>query len=82
MAYKYYKKKSEVAHHASKALSINVTTTFQGLLTLLASFRTLKTLKKLLELIDIKIVVNGSGISHGIYAQVLNQKLLIIEARP
>jgi len=64
MAYKYYKKKSEVAHHGSQALSINVTAAFQRLLTLLTTFGTFQALKELLELINIKIVVRRSGISH------------------
>jgi hypothetical protein len=36
MTKKSYKKKSEVAHHGSKATSEDVTTTFEGLLTGLA----------------------------------------------
>jgi hypothetical protein len=57
-------KKSEVAHHAGKALSKNVTTAFKRLLTLLATLGTFQTLKELLEFIDIKVVVLGGGISH------------------
>jgi hypothetical protein len=58
MAYKSYKRKSEVAHHGSKALSEGITTAFKALLALLATLRTLKAAKELLKLIDIKIIVS------------------------
>jgi len=60
MANKVYKKKSEVAHHRSKALSIDVTTALERLLALLATLRTLKALEQLLKLINIEVVVRVS----------------------
>ena len=69
MAYKSYKKKSEVAHHRSKTLSKDVATAFGRLLALLTAFGGLQALKQLLKLVDVKIIVRGalacgSGVGH------------------
>ena len=58
-----YGLKSEVGHHASEALLEDVTTTLHRLLTLLATFGCLKTLKQLFKVAEIKIC---SGVSTGI----------------
>jgi hypothetical protein len=50
----------EVAHHATKAGSEDVTATFKRFLTLLATFRGFKPSKQLLKLVDIKIVVSST----------------------
>jgi hypothetical protein len=54
-----YKKKSEVAHHRSETTSVDVTTTFQGLLALLTTLGRFQATEKLLETIDVKIIVGG-----------------------
>lgn len=56
MTTKAYKKKSEVAHHGSKALSKDITTPFKGLLTLLTTFGGLQTGKEFFKLINIEVV--------------------------
>jgi hypothetical protein len=48
----------EVAHHATKAGSEDVTATFKGFLTLLPAFGGLKTIEQLLKLIEIEVVVS------------------------
>jgi len=65
MSYKLYKEKLEVAHHAGKALRINVAAAFQGFLTLLTAFRAFKAIEEFLKLIDIKVVVARSDTSSG-----------------
>jgi len=69
MAYKSYKKKSEVTHHRSKALGKDVTATFGRFLALLTTLGGFQALKQLLELIDVKVVIAGAltgrgGVSH------------------
>jgi len=62
MATKSYKKKSEVAHHASKASGKDVATTLKRFLTLLATLGSLETGEKLFKLINIEVVF-GSGLA-------------------
>jgi len=57
--------KSEVAHHRSKALGVDVTTAFSGLLALLTTLGGFEALKQLLKLIDVKVVVTGALASGG-----------------
>jgi len=52
-----YYPESEVAHHASEALCVDVTATFNRLLTLLATFGSFQALQKLLELVNVKVRV-------------------------
>lgn len=60
MAYSSKLSGSEVAHHAGKALSIDVATTFDRFLTLLTAFRAFQLVKQGLELVNIKVVVSGA----------------------
>jgi hypothetical protein len=62
MTKKSYKKKSEVAHHGSKATSEDVTTTFEGLLTGLTTLGSFQTVQEFFELSDIEVVF-GSGLA-------------------
>jgi len=64
MAYKSYKKKSEVAHHRSKTLGVDVATAFEGLLTLLTTFGAFKTIQEFFKLSDVEIIVS-TGLANG-----------------
>lgn len=69
MAYKSYKKKSEVAHHRSKTLSKDVATAFQGFLTGLTTLGSFQAIQKLFKLIDVKVIfsaglADGDGTGH------------------
>jgi hypothetical protein len=59
MTKKSYKKKSEVAHHGSETTSEDVTTTLEGLLTLLATLGSFQAAEEFFELIDIEVVFGG-----------------------
>jgi hypothetical protein len=69
---------SEIAHHASETLRINVATAFNGLLTLLALFGAFKTIKQSLELVNVKVASGGvlitKRISHYFSGSFLNYK--------
>jgi hypothetical protein len=72
MTKKSYKKKSEVAHHGSKTASEDVTTTLEGLLTLLTTLGSFQAVEKFFELIDVEVVFGGrlagrNGGSHVTY---------------
>lgn len=60
MAYSSRLRKSEVAHHAGKALSIDVATAFNRLLTLLTALRAFQLVKQGLEFVNIKVVISGA----------------------
>jgi hypothetical protein len=60
MAYKSYKKKSEVAHHRSKTLSEDIATAFGRLLTLLTTLGRFQARKQLLKFINVKIIICGA----------------------
>jgi hypothetical protein len=64
MAYKSYKKNSEIAHHAGKALSKDVTTAFERFLALLTTLGAFQTIKQFFELDNIKIIVGVGLIGH------------------
>jgi len=72
MAYKSYKKKSEVAHHRSKTLSEDIATAFGRLLTLLTTLGRFQAIKQLLKLGNIKIIVGGALASGGSISHDLN----------
>jgi hypothetical protein len=60
MAYSSKLRRSEVAHHAGEALSIDVTTAFDRLLTLLTALGAFQLVKQGLEFVDIKVVISGA----------------------
>jgi hypothetical protein len=60
MAYSSKLRRSEVAHHAGEALSIDVATAFNRLLTLLATLGAFQLVKQGLEFVDIKVVISAA----------------------
>ena len=65
MTKKSYKKKSEVAHHGSKATRKDVAATFKRFLALLATFGSFQATQQFFEFINIKVIAFGTSLSFG-----------------
>ena len=59
MTKKFYKKKSEVAHHGSETTGEDIAATFNRLLTLLATFGSFQAVEELFKLTDVEVAIDG-----------------------